>query len=62
MVATSSFLAACNLFALSFASPVGKTAAGSVVARGAYVMFGGDGTVAKGWPSRKSWLSFRDAW
>lgn len=62
MVATSSFLATCSLFALSFATPIGKTAADSVVARGAYVMFGGDGTVAKGWPSRKSWLSFRNAW
>ncbi|OSS47627.1 hypothetical protein B5807_07263 [Epicoccum nigrum] len=62
MVATSSFVAACSLFALSFATPIGNTAADSVMARGAYIMFGGDGTVARGWPSRKSWLSFRDAW
>ena len=58
----SSFLAACSLFSLSLATPIRKIAADPVVARDAYIMFGGDGTVASGWPSRKSWLSFSDAW
>ncbi|KAF1361116.1 hypothetical protein EJ07DRAFT_90490, partial [Lizonia empirigonia] len=34
----------------------------TMVARDSYIMFGGDGTMATGWPSRKLWLSFDDAW
>ncbi|KAF2626401.1 hypothetical protein BU25DRAFT_325653, partial [Macroventuria anomochaeta] len=34
----------------------------AMVARDAYIMFGGDGTMATGWPSRELWLSFSDAW
>ncbi|KAJ8107789.1 hypothetical protein OPT61_g8621 [Boeremia exigua] len=63
MVATTSFFTACSIFALSLAAPISKhVATRSVVPRGAYVMFGGDGTRAAGWPSQKSWLSFDDAW
>ncbi|KAH6612106.1 hypothetical protein C7974DRAFT_91334 [Boeremia exigua] len=63
MVATTSFVAACSIFALSFAAPISKNVAiQSVAARGAYIMFGGDGSQATGWPSRKSWLSFDSAW
>ena len=63
MVTTTSFVAACSILALSFAAPIrNNVATRAVTERGAYIMFGGDGTLATGWPSRKSWLSFDDAW
>lgn len=63
MVTSTSFVAACSIFALSCAAPIRhNVATHAKVARGTYVMFGGDGTTATGWPSRESWLSFDDAW
>lgn len=63
MVSSPVFVAACSLFALSFAAPVRTNVVSrSMVARDAYIMFGGDGTTTTGWPSRKSWLNFEDAW
>jgi hypothetical protein len=63
MVASTSFFAACSIFALSFAAPVHRNVLPpALVTRGSYIMFGGDGTTATGWPSRKTWLSFDDAW
>ncbi|KAJ4986791.1 hypothetical protein SVAN01_07718 [Stagonosporopsis vannaccii] len=62
MVATTPFVAACSLLVLSFAAPIRNVAERAVTARGAYIMFGGDGTMNTGWPSRKTWLSFEDAW
>ncbi|KAF9694244.1 hypothetical protein EKO04_007773 [Ascochyta lentis] len=63
MVTSTSFIAACSIFALSFAAPIrNNVVTRALVARDAYIMFGGDGTMATGWPSRKSWLNFDDAW
>ncbi|KAF1926360.1 uncharacterized protein M421DRAFT_422704 [Didymella exigua CBS 183.55] len=62
MVVTTSLIAACSIFALSFAAPIHNAASRAIVARDAYIMFGGDGTMALGWPSQKQWLSWDDAW
>ncbi|KAF2996688.1 hypothetical protein E8E13_004729 [Curvularia kusanoi] len=63
MVVTASFVAACSLFALSFAAPIHHTDPDRAInARGTYVMFGGDGSMADGWPARKSWMSWDKAW
>lgn len=62
MVATTSVIAACSIFALSLAAPLRNAAFRAIVARDTYIMFGGDGTMATGWPSRKQWLSWDDAW
>jgi len=63
MVATTALIAAFSVFfAFSFAAPIRNVATRAVTARGAYIMFGGDGTTNSGWPSRKTWLSFDDAW
>ncbi|KAF3037645.1 hypothetical protein E8E12_005551 [Didymella heteroderae] len=62
MVSNSSFIAVCSIFALSFAAPVRNVAARAIVARDTYIMFGGDGSTATGWPSRSQWLSWDKAW
>ncbi|KAF3039805.1 hypothetical protein E8E11_001026 [Didymella keratinophila] len=62
MVAATSFIAACSIFALSVAAPVQNAAARTIVARDTYIMFGGDGSTSVGWPSRSQWLSWDKAW
>ncbi|KAJ4370832.1 hypothetical protein N0V86_008525 [Didymella sp. IMI 355093] len=62
MIAITSFVAACSVFALSSAAPVRNAASLAISARDTYIMFGGDGSTATGWPSQKQWLSWDDAW
>ena len=63
MFTSTSLVAASSIFALSFAAPTRNNATTHVmVARASYVMYGGDGSMAAGWPSQNSWLSFEDAW
>ncbi len=64
MFGTTLTLAAGSLFALSFAAPVRNRAAiaNPVVARSAQIMFGGDGSVADGWPTQSQWMPFAQAW
>lgn len=63
MLTSTSFVAALSIFTLSFAAPIRNVVSThTLLARNVYIMFGGDGSLATGWPSRKSWLSFDDAW
>ncbi|KAF2684593.1 hypothetical protein K458DRAFT_404189 [Lentithecium fluviatile CBS 122367] len=61
----SYIIAASQLFAVAFGAPLFKAdaqSARSLVARAAYKVFGGDGTVAQGWPSEDQWASFEEIW
>lgn len=55
---TASILAAALAAPVPFNAVTPKTLA----ARGNYIMFGGDGTMDAGWPTRKQWMPFEQAW
>ncbi|KAH7379441.1 hypothetical protein BKA66DRAFT_571272 [Pyrenochaeta sp. MPI-SDFR-AT-0127] len=56
--------AASSIFALSLAAPLPYNAIkhSTLVARGNYVMFGGDGSTTAGWPKKSEWMPFEKAW
>lgn len=65
MYAASYIVAASQLFALAFGAPLlssNAQQARSLVERAAYKVFGGDGSVAQGWPAESEWVAFEDAW
>lgn len=62
---TATSVAASQLFALALGAPLLQNpakAARSLEERSAYKVFGGDGTVAQGWPQESEWKSFDDMW
>lgn len=58
MKTAASIVAASQLFAVAFGAPLSR----SLMARRAYQVFGGDGTVAQGWPAEDQWASFDEIW
>lgn len=58
MKTAAAVIAASQLLTVAFGAPLAK----SLFARRAYQVFGGDGTVAQGWPSEDQWASFDDLW
>lgn len=62
MVFAPFILAASSIFGLSQAAPLSSfsNVARSLVARDgtAYKVYGGDGSLAKGWPSSSDWVEF----
>jgi hypothetical protein len=58
ILAAGSFIALCSAVPLHFDVITSTTLA----ARAAYVAFGGNGSMAAGWPKQSEWMSFDDAW
>lgn len=66
MIGTSFLLAASSLLAVTYSAPISQrsnaAAPRSLVARGSYAIFGGDGTETAGWPKEADFMKFDDAW
>ncbi|KAF2469671.1 uncharacterized protein BDR25DRAFT_228610 [Lindgomyces ingoldianus] len=63
MVASSFIIAASSIFALSFGAPVTRSQAiRSLVERGTYAVFGGDGSTTAGWPKQSDWKTLDKLW
>ena len=64
MISTTFTFAASSILALAHAIPLSSTPAGpsTLVARGTYTTYGGDGSMAAGWPKQSEWMPFDEAW
>ncbi|KAI4955121.1 hypothetical protein J4E91_000977 [Alternaria rosae] len=58
ILTASSFIAVASAFPLY--NHVGAST--TLASRAAYITFGGDGSIAAGWPKQSEWKSFEDAW
>jgi hypothetical protein len=59
-------VAASSMFALSYAFPLfsfsNSAIPNTLAVRDTYTTFGGDGSMAAGWPHQNEWLPFDKAW
>jgi hypothetical protein len=64
MSSTTFTFAASSILALTHAIPLQSIPAvpNTLVARGAYTVYGGDGSMAAGWPKQSEWMPFDEAW
>jgi hypothetical protein len=62
---TSNIIAASQLVAVAFGAPLLQSSAPearSLAERGAYKVYGGDGSAAQGWPKQSDWTSYDAMW